>query len=142
MSLFPFACLSVCLSVCLSICLSVCLSVCHAPYLRNHTSCNHNLWYTFAKMMISRDDLFMFFILVFWALKVGGRGGRWGGGGCKKAKNSPKWKIQITSHPVLYLRNSLTYDHNFWYTLIFRVVRRISWKKGPKWQKTLLCRIF
>ena len=36
----------------------VCLSVCHAPYLRNCTSSNHNLWYM-CKMMISPGVFFI-----------------------------------------------------------------------------------
>ena len=47
--------------------------------------------------MISRDDLFMFFILVFWALKVGGRGG--GGGGVKRQKTAQNEKYKL--HPIL-----------------------------------------
>ena len=30
-------------------CLSVCLSICRTSYLRNHTSCDHNFWYTCVK---------------------------------------------------------------------------------------------
>ena len=30
----------------------------------------------------------------------------------------PKRKITITSHHVSYLRNSIAYDHDFWYTFV------------------------
>ena len=36
--------------------------------------------------------------------------------GGKRAKNSPKWKTTICHAP--YLRNSIAYDHNFWYTFV------------------------
>ena len=71
---------------------SVCLSVHCTPYFRNCTS-----WSLFlermCKMMISPSVFFFsfFFFFVFF--------GRYGG---KMAKNSPKWKIKITSitHPI------------------------------------------
>ena len=56
---------------------SVCQSVCRAPYLKSHTSSNYHFWYTCVK---------------WWYLL-----GSYGGGGGKRAKNSSKWKITITS---------------------------------------------
>ena len=53
MSLFP------------SVSLSVCLSVCCTPYLRNHTSSNHNFWYTCVKRYL--PDFFSF----FWSFHFG-----------------------------------------------------------------------
>ena len=38
MSLFPF----------------VCPTICRAPYLKNHTSCDHNFWYTYVKWLKDR----------------------------------------------------------------------------------------
>ena len=56
---------------------SVCQSVSRAPYLKSHTSSNYHFWYTCVK---------------WWYLL-----GSYGGGGGKRAKNSSKWKITITS---------------------------------------------
>ena len=71
---------------------SVCLSVHCTPYFRNCTS-----WSLFlvrmCKMMISPSVFFFSFFFNFDFF------GRYGG---KMAKNSPKWKIKITSitHPI------------------------------------------
>ena len=71
---------------------SVCLSVHCTPYFRNCTS-----WSLFlermCKMMISPSVFFFCFFFNFDFF------GRYGG---KMAKNSPKWKIKITSitHPI------------------------------------------
>ena len=85
MSLFPSVCLSICLSVCLSVCLSICPSVCRAPYLKNGTSSNNNFWYTHVKWYLL---VFCSFFLNVYFL---------GCYGYKRAKNSPKWIITITS---------------------------------------------
>ena len=58
-------------------------SICRAPFFKNHTSSNQNVWYTFVKWWYIQD--FFHFSLSFEFL------------GCKRAKNSPKWKITITS---------------------------------------------
>ena len=44
--------------------LSVCLSICCAPYLRNHTSSDHNFWYTYINDDISRC-LFLIFLKIW-----------------------------------------------------------------------------
>ena len=67
-----------------SICLSVCLSICWVLLLRSHIWCDHNFRYT---CMISPDFFFSFFlILIFGVIR-----------GVKRKKNSPKWKIKVTS---------------------------------------------
>ena len=69
--------------------------------------------------------------------------------GGKRAKNSPKWKVKITSH-MLCLRNSIVYDHDFWFHLCKIMMSPggflyIFWKfwflgllvgeKGKKWPR-------
>ena len=59
----------------------------------------------------------------WWNSGAGGRGwGCYNQGGLGPwrtpwKKISPKWKTKITSHPS-YLRNSVSYDHDFWYTCV------------------------
>ena len=81
-------------------------SVCCVPYLRNHTSSNHHLWYTCVKWWYLHAFFFIF--LKFWFL------GCYGG---KRAKISPKWKNNYIGHTP-YLRNSMAFNHNFWYTFV------------------------
>ena len=81
---------------------SVCPSFHHAPYFRNHTSCDHYFWYM-CKMMIYPGVLFIF--LKFWFF-----GFLWG----KTAKNKKNY-----IHHALYLRNSVAYHHDFWCFLHF-----------------------
>ena len=52
---------------------------------------------------------FIFLILIFLAVRGKGRG-------VKTIKNDPKWKLTITS--VTHLRNSIAYDHDFWYICV------------------------
>ena len=66
--------------------LSVCLSACCAPYLRKHTSSNLHLWYTHVKWWY----LHVFFSFLWNVDFLGREGG-------KGAKNSPIWKIKISS---------------------------------------------
>ena len=50
--------------------LSVCLSICCAPYLRNHTSSDHNFWYTYIKWWYFQVPFSHFFKnLIFWAVR-------------------------------------------------------------------------
>ena len=62
---------------------SVCPSVCCAPYLRNRTSTDHNLCYAYVKWWYLQG-VFSFFLNFDFL-------------GCKRTKNSLKWKITITS---------------------------------------------
>ena len=95
MSLFLSVRPSVHPSIGLSVRLSVCLSIRCAPYLRltvHHcTSSDYNFWYM-CKMLISCGVFFFFVKFWFSGLLEGGRGG-----GSKRAKNSSKLKIPITS---------------------------------------------
>ena len=78
--------------------------------------------------------------------------------GVKKVKNSPKWKIITPIVP--YLRNSKTYDHDFWYAFVkwylqrfFLVFLKLSFfgllggkraKNSPKWKiiTPVMCHIW
>ena len=62
---------------------SVCPSVHLAPFLRNRISSNHNSWYTCVKWWYLQGFFLFFLNFDFF--------------GCKRAKNSPKWKITIAS---------------------------------------------
>ena len=59
--------------------------------------------------MISPGVFFLHFfeVFVFWSVRGG-----------KRAKNSPKWKISIMSVTCHITKNSLAYDHDFWYTFV------------------------
>ena len=66
------------LCVTFSVRMSVCLSVCRAPYPRNRTSSNHNIWYTCVKWSYIQP-----FFSFFWNFDfLGCYGG-------KRAKNCP-----------------------------------------------------
>ena len=94
---------------------SVCPSFHHAPYFRNHTSCDHYFWYM-CKMMIYPGVLFIF--LKFWFF-----GFLWG----KTAKNKKNY-----IHHALYLRNSVAYHHDFWCFLhFFKILIFFFW--GWRW---------
>ena len=58
----------------------------HTPYLRNSKACDHDFCYTYVKWWY-----ILVFFLFFWTFHfLDCQGG-------KRAKNSPKWKITITS---------------------------------------------
>ena len=80
-----------------SVHLSTSLCLHRAPYLRNHTYSDHNFWCTCVKWWYLQDFFYLKKIL--------------------RAKNSPKWKITITSI-TCHLRNSIEYEHDFWYTCV------------------------
>ena len=54
-------------------------------YLRNHTSSNHNFWYTYVKWWYLQVFISFFQNFDFLGCYVG-----------KRAKNTPKWEITIT----------------------------------------------
>ena len=80
-------------------------SVSHTPYLRKHTSYDHDFWDT-CKMMTSPGAFFIFSKFCFL--------GCWRG---KRAKNGPKWQKKYVSL-TRYLRNCTPYDCNFWYSCV------------------------
>ena len=88
--------------ICHFFCPSVCPFVCRAPYLRSCTSCNHNFWYIWVKWWhLQAFFFFIFYFFLFFYLFIfffifskfwffrSLRG--------ERSKNSPKWKIKITS---------------------------------------------
>ena len=136
-----------------SLCLSVCPSIHCTPYLMNRTSSDHNFWHICVKwwyFQVFCSFLFLFFY--FFGL-LGGKGG-----GCKRVKSRPKWKITTTSVTHPYLKNSMVYDDDFrdtcvkwWYRqafcsfFLFWFLRLLEGKdkKWPKKEKKLrlLCSI-
>ena len=86
--------------------------------------------------MISSGVFFIFLKLSFFGLL----------GGWKK-KVQPKMKNSNHTHHVPYLRNSIAYDHDFWYTCVkcdisssfFLYFHFSGWYllNGPRWQKKL-----
>ena len=94
------------LSVPLSVRLSVRPSVRRAPYLRNHAPSDHNFWYTDVKWWYLQ--VFSFTFLKFWFF---------GALGEERGKKWPKMKNNYIRY-VPYLRNSIAYDHDFWYTCV------------------------
>ena len=85
--------------------------LCRIPNIKiawmNPWSSNHNFWYTCANYDNSRCFFHFFEILFFFELL-------WG----KRAKNSPKWKNNNCIRYAPYPRNSIPYDHDFWYTCV------------------------
>ena len=77
-------------------------SACNTPYLKKHTTYDHDFWYT-CKMMISAANYFI--LTKFWFYWF-----LWG----KRAKNDPKLPISICR--ITYLRNCRSYHQDFWYT--------------------------
>ena len=75
------------MSLFLSVCLSIRPSVSRAPYLRNHTSSNHNFWYTHVKWWYLQGFFHCFENLIFWAVR--------GVKGQKIAQNE-KWKLHTS----------------------------------------------
>ena len=59
-------------SMCPSVCPSVRLSICHAPYLRNHTSSDHNFWYSCVKWWYLQAFFSIFKFLFYFGLLGGG----------------------------------------------------------------------
>ena len=58
--------------MCVFIHLSVSPSIPHAPYLRIHTSCDHNFWYTRVKWWYLQAFFFFFFLNFFqnWFIRL------------------------------------------------------------------------
>ena len=123
MSLFPPVHPSICLSIRLLHTIS-----------QEPSSSDHNFWYTCVKWRYLRRSFHFFVILIFLAVRV---------------KNSPKWKNDNYIHHMPYLRKSIAYDHDFWYTCVnndisrhlslhffkfwfFQAVKRIKGQKYPK----------
>ena len=111
-------------SICHFFCLSVWSSAHRAPYLRNCTPCDHNFWYTYVKWWY--HPVFCSFRFCFFRLLGRGVGG-------KTAKEGPKWKKKNYICHTSYLRNSITYGHDFWYTCV-------KWRYGQT-RKTACLRL-
>ena len=79
-----------------------------APYLRNRTSSNHNFLYTCVKWSYIQPFFHFFEILIFWVVM--------GVKGQKIAQ--PKIKNNNYIRHASYLRNSIAYNHGFWYTCV------------------------
>ena len=106
-SLAPWA-LSVGIHIYMSLFLSVWSSAHRAPYLRTCTPCDHNFWYTYVKWWYL--PVFCSFRFCF--------SGCWGGGwAVKRQTKVQNEKKNYTCH-TSYLRNSITYGHDFWYTCV------------------------
>ena len=102
---------------------SVRLYVCGAAYIRNHISCDHNFWYTFAKWWYFQVYHFIF---QSWFFEP------------KREKNGPKW-IKKENCQMPYLRNSIAYVHNFWCTYVKWWYLQVSIFHFPKfWSFGLL----
>ena len=132
------------ISICHFFCLFVCPSLCRAPYLRNHTSSNHNFCYTCVKWWYFWVFFHFFRNFIFWAFR--------GVKGQKIAQNKKEqlhlsraisqeqyslWSlflVQLCKMVVspgafliflkfsffhsLCLRNCVSYDWGFWYTCV------------------------
>ena len=112
--------------------------ICHGAYLRNSKVYDHDFWYTFVKWWYVQDFFHFFEIFIFWVVSRGGGG---------KGKKLPNMKNIYIRHTP-YFRNSIAYDHDFWYTclkwwylqvflalfeiFIFLAVRGKKGKKLPK----------
>ena len=87
---------------------SICPSVCPLRIMsqESYMMWDNNFWCICVKYL---QDFFSFFQNLY---SLGCYGG-------KSSKNSPKWKKKknYICH-VPYLRNSIVYDHDFWYTCV------------------------
>ena len=132
---------TICHFFCLSVCLSVHLSVC--PSVLHHISRTVHYLILIFGTNVQNDDIStgtFFIFLKFWFLGLL-RG---------RVKNSPKWKVKITSvtgtikHMIMIfgivLQNDDISSHffHFFKILIFWVVKRGKrTKNGPKWERIL-----
>ena len=82
--------------------------ICQAPYLRNSIAYDHYFCYTCVKWWYLQllFSLFFFLILIFQAVRWRWKGKKW-----PKMKNN-----YICLAP--YLRNSIAFDHDLWYTIV------------------------
>ena len=109
------------LYVTFSVRLSVCPFICWAPYLRNLTSSNHNLWYASVKWWYLQKIFFFFFF--FGALDIS----------------------QIIHDMVVICGTQFLNDNipraffYFFKIFIFRVVRKVKWQKWPIMTKNFVC---
>ena len=115
-------------------------SVCCTSYLRNHTSYDCHLWYTYVKWWYLQ--LFFSFFSKLWFFMLGG----------SKGKKWPKMTKNYVCH-IPYIRKHTSYDCDFWYTckmmkspdasfqfckiLIFQVVMVVKWQKKAQNYKKL-----
>ena len=101
--------------------------ICNVLYLRNSIVYGHDFWYSWVKWWNLLEMFFIFFLIfIFWADRRI-KGGR-------RAKNNPKWQ-KFLSHSVYqgflpkmknnnyiphvpYLRNSIAYNQDFWYSCV------------------------
>ena len=114
---------------------------CGTLYFRNHISYDLHLWYTCMYKWIISPGIIFFKILIFGIIRGVG------GGGCKRAKNGPKWQKKIVCLTP-YLRNCTSYDCKFWCTCVkwsylqhifsfFKILILGGFReiKGKKWSK-------
>ena len=82
--------------------------ICHASYLRNSIGYDHDFWYTFVKWWYL-EGFFSFFwnFFIFWAVRR-----------VKGQKIAQKMKSNNYICHLPYLRKSVAYDHDFWYTCV------------------------
>ena len=124
---------------------SVCPSVRRAPYLRNGTSSDHNIWYSYVKWWYVQVWFFFSFfkILIFWAFR-----------GVKGQKIAQKWKItnyicrapylsSIWSWSLVHFFKVMISPGGFYIFLflisIFWAVREIKGEKRPKIKNNYIC---
>ena len=77
------------------------------PYLRNSIVYDHDFWYISVKWWYLQVFIFIFLIFSFLGLL----------GGWKDKKQLKKKNNNYIRHTP-YLRNSIAYDHDFWYTCV------------------------
>ena len=80
--------------------------MCHVSYLRNSKAYDHDFWYTCVKWRYLQVFFLFFEIFIFRTVK-GVKGQKW---------SKMKSNNYICHAP--YLRNSIAYDHDFWYSCV------------------------
>ena len=116
--------------LCMSLSIHLCVCIWRIPYLMNHTSFNHNVWYACRKwwyLQVLFFIYFFFFRFWFFGLLLGWKG-----------KKQPKMKNNSYIHLEPYLTNSVAYDHDFWYTCAYFPPRWWVWVCG--WVYVCVCR--
>ena len=109
----------------------------HMPYLRDSIAYDHDFWYSYVKWWYLQA---FFEIFVFWAVR-----------GAKGQKMAKMKNNKYICH-MPYLKNSIAYNHDFWYAsvkwLYLQAFLSFFWnfhfsgggkrvKNNPKWKMTI-----
>ena len=84
--------------------------ICHPPYPRSSIAYHHDFWQTCAEWWYFQVCVYFFHFFetfTFWAVRA-----------VKGQKIAQNEKQQLHPSCTIYLRNSIAYDHDFWYNFV------------------------